>query len=213
MTKTVEANFDPNLGTISLQLWTYGVTSLTPGYALTLVEDPSDLGRYIYTGVLATGRYRSPLLIGTDVVQRSNIVIGPNENTVYHLGNWEGSIDIGYAIPFVPVIPIVPILPPLTNVQVHVQAYTFDEMGQLENGVVVYVKMVVASRLSAFFDSKIAQYTSVAGVVTLTNLFQDAWYEIWRGRSTPQRFHVPITTDDIVEMDPILGNDETDPCL
>ena len=98
--------------------------------------------------------------------------------------------------------------------QVNVRACIFNEFGAQEDGVVINVKMVQPPPVAGgMFDNKVAQYTSVAGIVLLTNLFQDAWYDIWRGRSTPMRYHVPVTSASQIDIDPILGNDEADPCL
>lgn len=112
-------------------------------------------------------------------------------------------------------IPIIPILPPLVNQQVHVQAYVFDQYGQSENGVKIKSQMIVPSAISGVFDDSIAEFTSMNGIVTLTNLFQDAWYMIWRGKSKPMRYHVPVVAvgTTTINMDPLMGNDNIDPCL
>lgn len=285
--KTVEADFDPGQ-VITLNLYPYGTDVLL--YGVALAERVNDLGSYWITQAFLTGRYRSALIIGSDRVQRSRIYVGPNEDTTYHIGNWEGSVDIGqyyfagtgaytltltvvdnllapiegayvslyrggdqrhgltnaagqviffsnavtwtdvsvvasgFTFVTAPIIVIANaaitytgvvnslILPPLAQEQVHVQSYVFNEFGQLENGVEVHTRMIQPSTLSGIYDKKKATYTSVVGVVTLTNLFQDAVYDIWRGQSTPMKYRVPITTDAVIEGPPILGDDENDPC-
>jgi hypothetical protein len=203
MTKILEADFDPLISPLLYKL--YPIGSDVVSYSGTLTERAIDKGSYTKTDTFLTGRYRAALLIGTDVVQRGRVQIGAIEGLTYFIGNWEGTIDIGN-------ITVQP-LPPISANQVNVQAMTFDEFGQLENGVLVSVKMILPSTLPGFFDSKIAVFTSVAGIVTLTNLFKGATYEMWRGRSTPIKFVVPITSDLTINGIPVLGNDSTDSCL
>lgn len=110
--------------------------------------------------------------------------------------------------------PMSGVLPPLTDLQVHLQAYVFNEYGQPENGITIKVRMVIPSPLSAFFDNKVANFVSAAGIVTITNVFKGASYDIWRGKSALLRFYVPIdAAGPIIEIDPILGNDEVDDCI
>lgn len=107
------------------------------------------------------------------------------------------------------------VLPPLENYQVHVQAYVFDEFGQPEDGVEINVQMIQPSTLAGIFDKKVATFISVSGIVVFTNLFQGAAYNIWRGNSTPYRYYVPVVEEgvEVVDCDPILGDDEADPCV
>lgn len=290
--KTIRADFDSGFAP-TLKLWDNTTGALS--YSFLLAESlPTEPGSYFKTETFITGRYRAGLEILGSIAQRSRIYVGPDENTIYHLGNWEGSIDVGagyylagvgaFVVTItikdnlnVPIqnanvslyrtgdqrhgvtnvngqvvfnsdavtwtnvaivasgytfaaasltvtantnvtysgVPIVPILPPLTNQQVHVQAYVFNEYGVLENGVLVNTKMIQPSTLSGIFDKKKATFASIGGIVTLTNLFQGAWYDIWRGRSTPMKYYVPIVSagTTTVNCDPILGDDELDPCL
>lgn len=106
-------------------------------------------------------------------------------------------------------------LPELGDYQVHVQGYTFDEYSQLEDGVEVNTQMISPSNLAAVFDDKVATYTSVDGIVILENLFQGAVYNIWRKNSKPIRFRVPVVSSGVtaINMPPLIGNDEDDPCL
>lgn len=291
MAKTILANFDSGF-TLQLKLWNFNTGVLA--YTLALSEIVAEDGAYTYTGTLNTGKYRCGLFVNGDLVQRGSIYIGPNEDTTYQIGNWEGSIDVGFGAYYLagtgsytititvvddednPIpnayvslyrsgeerhgltditgqvqfnsiaatwtvsisalgfnfdtetlvvssntsveyqgTPNTVVLPPLENYQVHVQAYVFDEYGQLESGVEINCQMVQPSNLSGVFDKKIATFTSVDGIVVLENLFQDAYYNIWRKRSTPQRYHVPIVEEGVtvVNCDPILGDDSTDPCL
>lgn len=292
MTKTVKADFDPGRS-VSLKLWDFDTGVLV--YNVALTEVVGEDGSYSRTDTFVTGKYRSGLIVGGFVVQRSVIYIGPNENQVYRIGNWEGTVDIGAgsyylagsgaylvtitvktdlnvviqgahvslyrageqrhgttnvsgivqfrsdAVTWTDVVitamnyvfagaslvitantsvtyngtPSTPVLPPLADHQVHLQAYVFDQYGVLENGVKVKAQLIETPNFPGIFDDAIAEFTSINGIVTLTNMFQDGVYNIWRTKSKPMRYQVPIVAANVVvvEMDPLKGNDNTDPCL
>lgn len=100
--------------------------------------------------------------------------------------------------------------------QVNLVAPVYDEYGVPENGVRVYAQMVKAPLDSGIFDSAIMEFTSVAGSVTIANVFKTAKYQIWRGRiesSNRMVYTVPDTTEAVIDLPAFIGNDSTDPCL
>lgn len=91
---------------------------------------------------------------------------------------------------------------------------TLNELGSDANGVVISVKMIYPPPNSVgIFDDKVKEFVSAGGEVVLSDLFQDAWYDIWRGSSPALRYHVPITSETVIQIAPFIGNDENDPCL
>lgn len=92
---------------------------------------------------------------------------------------------------------------PRVDVRAHVGA----------DGVVISVKMILPPPVGNIYDDTTQHFISSNNQVTLSQLFQNAWYDIWRGQSLPMRYHVPVTSATEVIIDPLLGNDETDPCL
>jgi len=98
---------------------------------------------------------------------------------------------------------------PLSSAQVHGIAFTYNEDGAAENGVIVYSQMVLPSTTSGVYDSRINESISSNGIVTILNMFQGAIYRIWRGKSVePMKIKVPITANSSFNLPPILGMDE-----
>lgn len=88
----------------------------------------------------------------------------------------------------------------------------YDEYGDLDSSKTVYAQMIISARSTGFFDGKVAEYTPIAGVVTIPKLFMTATYQFWIGNSNKRlKFYVPETEEDSIDLPPILG-DECDDC-
>lgn len=88
----------------------------------------------------------------------------------------------------------------------------YDEYGELDSSKTVYAQMILAARATGFFDGKVAEYTPIAGIVTIPKLFKTATYQFWIGNSSKRlKFYVPETGEDSIDLPPILG-DECDDC-
>lgn len=89
---------------------------------------------------------------------------------------------------------------------------TYDNNGVLKNGVKIYHKMILPPPNVAVYDSSIKESISVAGIVTINNIFMGAIYDFWRGRSGKVRMRIP-TTGTFYILSPILGDDSADTCI
>lgn len=106
------------------------------------------------------------------------------------------------------------ITPPNSAEQMHGVGNVFDEYGYPEDGIYVYCQMVIGPAVSGVYDSDVARFTSVDGVVVLENLFKGATYKYWRGQGKQKiQFRVPETEDTQFDLPPLLGSDSTDACL
>lgn len=103
--------------------------------------------------------------------------------------------------------------PPSSEGQIIGIGYVYDEYGALESDVEIHVKMIIAARTSGFYDGAVATYTSVAGIITIPDMFKTATYLIWRSDSDKRmKYYVPDTDEDSVNLPPVLGSDEPDDC-
>jgi len=97
---------------------------------------------------------------------------------------------------------------------VNVRACVFNESGEADNSVRIHAKMINPPPSQGIFSNDIQTFVPSGGVVILSNLYQEAWYQIWRNRSAPVFYRVPVTLKSQVDFDAVLlGNDELDQCL
>lgn len=97
---------------------------------------------------------------------------------------------------------------------VNVRCCVFNQYGALEDGSTITVKLKLPPpNFSGIFDDAPAEYISSGGQVLFTNMFQGAYYYIYRGRSSGFTIYIPYTSESEIGIDPIFGNDSTDLCL
>ena len=96
----------------------------------------------------------------------------------------------------------------------------YDEYGNLEPDVNIYVQIKNPPVYSGAFDAQIATYTSDAeGRVVIPNMFITAKYDIWRGNGNRLLYHVVLPEvgegeepPEFLFIPPLIGNDSSDEC-